>query len=205
MRKLKPYKVDRVFCSRLRRQVDVMFDREDKDFYGVVDGQTIRATALQECKNKLSEFLNNHKELKWRQEIWVSTHDPDNSFRNYGRHEDHYAEISFSFYRLEVSKATDTNGELERPFLDRGKDFGEPEPEAHELTKRELGEDIDTLSRCTMIRLPYSDEVWRGLTLLKDATEQANAKLSSLIKKDGVQFLQNIKPNTLLLAAGSKR
>jgi hypothetical protein len=182
-----------------------MFDREEKDFFGVVDGHTVRAKSVQECKNKLSEFLNNHKELEWRQEIWISTHSPESTFHGHNRHEEHYSELSFSFYRLEVSKAKDGSGELERPFLGRGKDFGEDEPQAWELEKRSRGEDIDTIYRRSYIRIPYSDAAWQGLVLLEQATFQANEKLASLIKKDGVEFLQNIKPNTLLLASGSKR
>ena len=201
-RKLKPYKVGVAHSYRLSRHVDIYLDRELKDFFGTVDGTVIRGASANECESKIVQVLNNHQELVWHPEIWVTV--ADYTFQHGGPHEWHEAQLQFNFHRLEICKALDGKTDLERPWLDRGKEFGEPEPQPWEIEKRRLGQDISTVyghrDRSTF-RLPYSDEAWKGLMLLHGAVTLSKKRLQELLRTDGEKFLKNIKPNTLLLSA----
>lgn len=200
-RPLKPYKVDVAYCHRLSRHAEVFFDRDKKDFFGIVDGKTLRANTLAGCVETLTTYMNNHQELVWHPEIWVSiskTH-----FGHANRHEEHDAQLEFNFFRLEVAKAKDGETDLERPWFNRGKEFDEPEPADWQIEKRKTGADIQTIYKHSRgdFRLPYTEEAWAGLLLLKEATRQASTRLEELIRTGREKFLESIKPNVLLLVA----
>jgi hypothetical protein len=204
-RSLKPYKVDVAYSPRLSRHADVFFDRDKKDFFGIVDGKTLRADTLAGCVETLATYMNNHQELVWHPEIWVTI--SKMNFGHANRHEEHDAQLGFNFFRLEVAKVKDGESDLERPWLDRGKEFGEPEPEDWEIEKRKTGDDIQTIYKHHRgdFHLPYTEDAWDGLLILKEATQQASARLEELIRTGREKFLESIKPNVLLLSAPEKK
>lgn len=181
-RQLKPLQIDELDDDRTGECVTIFFDRNDHKFYGCIGGEEYRADTADACKRQLREVFKKYKGTNWEQFIFVDISNPDkeDNYSNWSRKEER-AKMEFCFGRVEIAKSP-SGKELERPFLGRGKKFGEEAPTERELQKRKTGEDVkqSTVYR-RYVRVPYSDDVWRVLGDLKERAEELGRRLYDLI------------------------
>lgn len=210
-RALKPQKADEFHHERLGVRVDLMFDRNQKDFYAVVVNEALRAPSIVELRKLVRIAVEKNAELRWYQIIvvWLPTD-------TWGATSDRgFARCSFKHERYEVADRADGQ-RVQRPFRENGvkPDNGihrgnENNPDLDLVEKfygggREHARNLGN-QKPHVFELPYSDEVWGVLERMAGSLRKAATDLDNLLRSSDLEMqLKNLATRastTVLLTA----
>jgi hypothetical protein len=197
-RSLKPLKIEEVWDHKTGLHTDLLLDRNNKVFYGMVNAERVEAPTAVDCKKLLLEKLK-PLNLEWIREIRIDTEKG-----HYYQDGSTSAHMKLSFSRHEYA-ISPTGAELEREFWTE-------EDEAHKdddywtwkgkRDRREAGTDIKNngkFFKYTGVKIPYSEAAWASLLAIRGAIVAAHEKLNELLSGAKVEtFLLSVKPNTQL-------
>jgi hypothetical protein len=194
-RKLKPYKVDEVLNPKTGIKVDIMLDRNDKVFFGMVGPTRIEAPTAEECEKAVRKALRDYTGLEWQSFIIVDSEGGESHWRTSG-HETRNANVSLRFHRLYGAKTVDGTW-VQKPFEEDAPGGSYHFDAEHYMRRWWRGDDESTI--------PYTDEAWATLNTMRDRIEGIAEFLKELIgRKDFAALLNNPKSD-LLLGSGQKR
>lgn len=211
-KKLKPYVVDRVDDYSTKTKVDILLDREAKDFFAVIGLEEVRAPTAKECAKLARAELYRQRQFSWKKMIEVRTG------QRYSHHEtddSRDADLMLSFERFEQTQKADGTL-LERPYRSPAEDaketaaregFDPAKPfEAVRVsgplgTNEKLrGDDVSTSHRTGSL-LPYSDEAWTTLLRLKKTINEVRKKLEELLSQKNIEA--NLAKALLTMGGGA--
>jgi len=201
-RSLKPLSVEQMHDQRTRTTVEIMFDRNDKVFFGVVEHARISAPAIGELRDAVKAALAKLQKVAWSRVIELSVSKSDhNKWGQSGHIARLQVELDVSFSRFEVGK-TSAGLYLKRPFTEDLHDSWRDSVENDPLRYSSTDFDGNPKKGDKVNRIPYSEATWVALNGVKTAIEAAYEKLEPLFDaKDGGKKLLALTDVRLLPAS----
>ncbi len=190
-RKLKPYKVDQVVNQTTGIKVDIMLDREDKTFFGMVGESRIGAQTAKECMGKVRELLKDFTGMVWEPYIVVSS-SGGSSHHTYDGHQSENASVQLVFHRLLGAETVEKTW-VQLPFEEDAPGGSYHFGPDHYTERWWRGKDT------SVAIIPYTEEAWSTLGMMRDRINDIAAFLEKLVgRKDFEKLLNNPKGNLLL-------
>lgn len=195
-RTLKPYKVDEIKDPKSKVVVDIFLDRNEKDFFGVVQNETVRAKTAEECGNQVRARLEEARKFEWRSLIEITFP----STRRYNRVE---GAVGVEFDRYQIAQ-TPTGDWIQRPYYspEEETDLQKPVKETgrwHGLSEknqkrhdRQSGSDIRDYhppreGEEGRTEIPYTEEAWRALNDLRAQLKVVQEKLEEFLSPSSAE------------------
>ena len=179
-RPLKPYVVDSVWCETTRTRLDILFDRDAKNFFAKLGASEVRAKDVEACKALARELAANAVSFVWTQVIVVETVCNRDSMHWHKDDNRQYTGVELEYRRIEVSPdpcSKRDGGRVCRPHpLDVAAD------NEYEADRRKAYRDVrhHVLYDDKERELPYTDEVWAALGAISETLNSAADKLNAL-------------------------
>lgn len=196
-RTLKPTKVGTISVGRHQGTLDVMFDRNKRDFFVAAGLEIVRDPTVKGCEEKASEYFREWRPEKWEGviEVHVNAHHAERNFRG---SEAKAANIDLAFYRLEVAWRLDGQKVQREHQLDHEAELKAVKRQGFHsvndlrkviIERRRIGRDVCERydSGEDAVEIPYSDEAWEGLMRIKATIEDAHAKLLQMVQAEGLE------------------
>lgn len=202
--KLKPYKIETVSDAARSVHVDVMLDREKKDFFARYDlTNEVRAKTAEECvvaaKKMLTKIAGGYH---WQRCIEIDLKSEEDCRHSSAvEHEVQRVEVTMTVRRMErAPKLSDPDGphHVERTFEE---DLRGP----HEKKAREEHRDLRTLWEWSPNVIPYTEESWLALLAIMQAFRDARAKVDAILRKKNLPSLLAGMAKRPLLSARSDK
>lgn len=202
MSKLKPYKVETVQDRNGSVSVDVMFDREKKDFFARYDfDNEVRAPTADACHVEASKMLAKIiGGYKWVRLIQVHiSSDEDVEYQSMVEHEIERVEVKMTIRRMErAPKLGDDGGKhhVERSFAEDVHGVNQEHARKNNTDLRHLWRED------TACLIPYTEESWQALKTIMQAFRDARGKVDAILKKKNLPaLLAGLASRPLLIAA----
>lgn len=202
-RHLKPLKVEDFIDMKRRIQVDLMLDRNTKQFFAEVQLEKIEAPSIEQLREKVREKVAMWTPLEWRRviEIEVGGEPNESSWAYRKTIGEHKAQVEVEFCRLELAQGMDGDW-MQRPFAE---DLNEDKREQQEHQPLKFAE---SCARWRMEKhVPFSDAAWLTLIEIDKAIHSARERLKKLCDpKEGGRLLATYQPPAVrqLIAAAAQ-
>lgn len=210
-RQLKPYTVDSVTRPETRERLDIYFDRNRKLFFAAIGMERVEHTDLKEAKKLALELLTRAPKYDWQPIIVVRRVARESGDHYAQGFEAEHADLDISFYRCErasspidpdVVYAREHTIDFEQSVRDHTHWKGKEEVEHDRQRMRQERDDNKRLDKFydsdDHAVLPYTDETWEGLLVIKRAVDQTRTSLHALIERDNLaEQLRSIAGRTL--------
>lgn len=193
-RKLKPYKVDRVTNSKTGVGVDILLDREDRVFFGMVGPTRIQSDTADECKKRVRNALRNYKGLEWKGFIILNAEETEHGWSNNGFKVINTG-LNLTFHRLMGAKTSDGAWTC-KPFEE---DVHPDSPFSEEDRMKLWYRD----ARSKKI-IPYTQEVWSTLMEMHKRIKKMGKDLEKFCKRKNIGKLLTQAGAMKMLGAGGK-
>jgi len=218
-RALKPYVVDKLQTKH--GWVDILFDRDRKNFFAKVGDEELRADTINEVKEKAQAELEKVIRYVWEPVITVgsdlSKWEKPDAFEPLDREKmnDVEVHVKLSFERLEralvrgndtagitkVNRRYDGSNKRQDRWFTRShsKDFEQSlkgwEKDAEEMRRlRAVGDGAREYHGDwnDVAVIPYSDEAWEGLCRVADVLRNARSSIRHIVRGGGAQVMHLI-------------
>jgi hypothetical protein len=193
-RKLKPYKIERVTNQKTGIGVDIMLDREDQTFFGMVGPTRIEGETAAGCKRLVRKALKDFTGLQWGAFI-VIDHAGGDAHEWHSKHKAEAAHVELRYHRL-LGARTIEGTWVERPFEEDtpgGYHFGQD----RYVNRWHRDDESGSI-------LPYTEAAWGTLCMMRSRIEEIATYLENLTKRDDfVRLLNNPQGEAPLLGAGN--
>lgn len=186
-RPLKPYVVDSVWCESTRLRVDILFDRNRKNFFAKVGTNEVRAKDVEGCKVLARDLAAQSVAFSWTPIIVIDKTCKCSANLYSGEGPKRYAGVDVEFRRIEVSPdpSPRRGGKPGHVWRRHPLDVGDDELD---LEDRRLFRDVcshqDYGSTC---EVPYTEEAWAALCAIADAVDAAAERLDALFADEHLE------------------
>lgn len=218
-RALKPYVVDKIVHTNRHDSLDLMFDRDAKVFFATLGMERVQSTDVAEATRLAKALLENAPRYHWEPIIIVDYVDSgERTKRRYGSRPERTidTELHFSFRRAERCRNPKHDPKEERRHrlenaewfirkhqLEHDEDVAHYRKMSTDDPRGSWGQTADRIvedrARNTELSvmwvdersrvLPYSDDVWAGLCVIRDGIVNLRRSLAGLVARPRLSSL----------------